>query len=64
MTPQHTGARPDDPTTWGAADMETCQNLAAIHANEQRKRTERRNARRARRAAYLHRVRHVLHLAA
>lgn len=30
MTPQHTGATADDPRTWGAADMETSQNLAAI----------------------------------
>lgn len=30
MTPQHTGARPDDPATWGAADMETIQNTAGI----------------------------------
>ncbi|MGY0062817.1 hypothetical protein ACWY4P_40830 [Streptomyces sp. LZ34] len=35
MTPQHTGATPDNPRTWGAADFETCQDLAAIqHVDE------------------------------
>ena len=29
MTPQHTGSTPTDLTTWGAADFETNQNLAA-----------------------------------
>ncbi|MFD8384347.1 hypothetical protein ACFV2X_38495 [Streptomyces sp. NPDC059679] len=31
MIPQHTGSTPTDLTTWGAADFETQQNLAAIH---------------------------------
>jgi hypothetical protein len=31
MTPQHTGATADDLTTWGTADPETNQNLAATN---------------------------------
>ncbi|MGY0065213.1 hypothetical protein ACWY4P_53835 (plasmid) [Streptomyces sp. LZ34] len=30
MTPQHTGATPTDLTTWGAADLETSENLTAV----------------------------------
>lgn len=29
MTPQHTGARTDDLTTWDTADYETSQHLAS-----------------------------------